>query len=214
MIRAVETDCCVNDLAACPGDLYVGVDVGRKKHLTVIWVLERVGGDLITRAVRVMENTPFREQHEAIAPIIALPRVRRACMDDTGLGMQLAEGLGELFGSYRVEPVTFSGAVKERLAGDLRLRFEDRSLRIPSSDDIREDLHAIRRMTTVAGNVRLVADTGNTDGHADRFWALALAVHAADGAQAGPLRISTRRREDALDFSRFGGSLRHELARY
>ena len=40
------------------------------------------------------------------------------------------------------------------------------------------DLHSLRRITTPAGNVRFDVDGG--DGHADRAWAAALGVYAAD----------------------------------
>jgi phage FluMu gp28-like protein len=37
----------------------------------------------------------------------------------------------------------------------------------------------VRKIVTAANNVRLDADR-DQDGHADRFWALGLAYHAAD----------------------------------
>ena len=39
------------------------------------------------------------------------------------------------------------------------------------------DLHSINRITTPSGNVRY--DGSSKDGHADRFWALALGYHAS-----------------------------------
>jgi phage FluMu gp28-like protein len=39
-------------------------------------------------------------------------------------------------------------------------------------------LRAIKRETTFAGNIRFAADRGG-NGHADRFWALALAIRAS-----------------------------------
>lgn len=158
------------------GPLYVGVDVGRKRDLTVMWVLQRLGDVLWTRQLRVLEGVPFRAQRDTLFDL--LPHVERACIDATGLGMQLAEEAQDAFGRYRIEPVTFTAAVKDELAHGLRRLFEDRRLRIPADRAIREDLHSVRKLTTVAGNIRFDAErTG--DGHADRFWALALAVHAA-----------------------------------
>ena len=43
---------------------------------------------------------------------------------------------------------------------------------------LRADLHAIRSQVGITGQRRLIAD-GETDGHADRFWAAALAASAA-----------------------------------
>jgi phage FluMu gp28-like protein len=62
--------------------------------------------------------------------------------------------------------------------------FQDRAVRIPAVPAIREDLHKIRKTATAAGNVRLEADSDDA-GHADRFWALALALHAG-ADHAGP----------------------------
>jgi phage FluMu gp28-like protein len=120
--------------------------------------------------------------------------IRRACIDSTGIGAQLAEEAVERFGS-RVEAVTFTGAVKEDLAITLRRRFEDRLIRIPADRDIREDIHSVKKFTTAAGNVRFDAERTER-GHADRFWALALAVHAA-AAQLTPIAYEPVGRREA-----------------
>lgn len=54
---------------------------------------------------------------------------------------------------------------------------EDRRLRIPYKPEIRADLRAVTKETTAAGNIRFTAERSE-NGHADRFWALALAAHA------------------------------------
>ncbi|MDA8086538.1 MAG: hypothetical protein M0Z75_07560, partial [Nitrospiraceae bacterium] len=77
--------------------------------------------------------------------------------------------------------VIFTGKVKEDLAVTLRRRFEDRQVRIPADRDIREDIHSVKRFTTSAGNIRFDAERTEL-GHADRFWAAALGVHAGSGA--------------------------------
>jgi phage FluMu gp28-like protein len=66
----------------------------------------------------------------------------------------------------------------------VRSAFEDKSLRIPCHPKIRADLRAIKKETTAAGNLRFTADRGR-NGHSDRFWALALARHAAGKRQEG-----------------------------
>ncbi len=159
-------------------ELYVGVDVGRTSDLTVFWVVEKAGGQLFTRKIVELKNTAFSAQEAELYALLALPGVRRTCIDATGLGMQFAERAIEKFGSYRVEAVRFSGQVKEELAYPVRSAFEDKSIKIPRSDAIRADLRGIRKVTTAAGNIRFEADRGQ-NGHSDRFWALALAVHAA-----------------------------------
>ena len=66
---------------------------------------------------------------------------------------------------------------------------EDRRLRIPHDGKIRADLRSVTKQVTGAGNIRFTAER-TRDGHADRFWALALAIHAASdgtGARWRPL---------------------------
>jgi len=181
LIQAAEYrpgDLWQTDLLDAKGRLYVGVDVGRDHDLTVIWVLERLGDVGYTRAVLALQNTPFDAQEDQLYQLLQLPALRRACIDATGIGRQFAERAQRRFGPYRVEPVQFSAPVKEELAYPLRAAFEDRSIRIPSDPAIRADLRAVKKETTAAGNIRFTADRGK-NGHADRFWALALALHAA-----------------------------------
>ena len=186
MIAACEDaqlDCeldldCLKEVDAKDGDLYVGVDIGRKHDLTVIWVVQEVFGKLVTLGLIELRNVPFRAQYEALISVLDLRCVRRCCIDATGLGMQLAETAQEDFGAYRVEPVTFGQAIKAQMAGDLRIKVEDRSISVPADPRIRNDLHSVKRTVTAAGNVRFEGER-NQAGHADRFWAAALAVHAA-----------------------------------
>lgn len=158
-------------------ELYLGVDVGRLHDLTVFWLVEKYGGIVFTRHIETMQNETFAAQEALLYELLRLPGLRRACIDATGIGMQFAERAQEKFGEYRVEAVKFTGPVKEELAYPLRAAFEDRALRIPRDDQIRADLRAIKKVATAAGNIRFDADRG-PGGHADRFWALALALHA------------------------------------
>lgn len=173
----------LSDLAGCQ-NLYAGVDIGRKKDLTVIWVNEYTGNRHLTRRVIEMRDKKFSYQESVLYPILELPNMRRCCIDASGLGMQLAERAQEKFGSYHVEPVQFTGPVKEELAYPLRAAFEDSNIRIPFDKHIRADLRAIRKTTTAANNIRFEADRSE-NGHADRFWAAALALHAV-GKNDGP----------------------------
>ncbi|MGH8019576.1 MAG: terminase large subunit domain-containing protein [Opitutaceae bacterium] len=172
-----------HDLSDAKGQLFVGVDVGRDHDLTVIWVVEKLGDVSFTRRLIEMKAQTFDAQEHALYQILALPQVRRCCIDCTGIGRQFSERAQQRFGSYRVEPVSFTGPVKEELAYPLRAAFEDKTVRIPNRNEIRADLRAIKKETTAAGNIRFTADRGK-NGHADRFWALALALHAGKNATA------------------------------
>ncbi len=181
---ALDKEVPLDRLADLRGDMYVGVDVGRKRDLTVMWVFQRQGETLVTRAVYERRDLPFRDQYELLCQLMALRDVHRCCIDAGGLGMQLAESAVEDFGAQRVEPVVFTNAFKSDLAGKLRIAVEERRVRIPVDDAVRDDWHSIRRSITAGGHLRFEAARSDT-GHADRFWAAALAVHAARSS-AGP----------------------------
>jgi len=102
--------------------------------------------------------------------------LKRACLDATGMGLQLAERAAERFG-WKIEALTFTAALKEELAFGLRADFEDRRLRIVTSDALRADLRGVRKEITASGNLRFRGES--EDSHCDRFWAKALRQHAA-----------------------------------
>lgn len=169
------------ELDEATGPLYIGVDVGRAHDLTVITVGEKLGDTLYTRRLIELANVPFDEQEETLYPLLERPNVRRCAIDNTGIGRQFCERAQRRFGSYRVEAVTFTQAVKEELAYPLRAAFEDRTVRIPDSAALRADLRAVKKEQTASGNVRFSADRGK-NGHADRFWSLALCRSASAAA--------------------------------
>ncbi|MDR1456452.1 MAG: terminase family protein [Puniceicoccales bacterium] len=165
------------------GDYYLGVDLGRERDLTVFWLLELVGDVMHTRLVECLAQQTFATQEGVLHELLRIPHLRRVCIDQTGMGRQFAERAVVKFGAGRVEGITFTAEVKESLAYLLRSFFERRVVRIPNDDNIRADLHAVRREVTLTGNLRFAADRGR-NGHADRFWALALAIHAFHGGEA------------------------------
>jgi phage FluMu gp28-like protein len=171
------------DLDDAKNPLYVGVDVGRDHDLTVIAVGEKFGGTMFTRALICMRNETFDAQESMLYPILALPQTRRCRIDNTGIGRQFAERAQQRFGSYKIEPVTFTGPAKEEMAYPLRAAFEDKTLRIPNDPLLRSDLRAVKKVVTTSGNIRFAADRGK-NGHADRFWALALMLTAGQDAGA------------------------------
>lgn len=162
------------------GLLYVGIDIGRKHDLTVLWVVELLGDVLYTRHVETLKNMTKADQEKVIWPWIE--RCVRVCIDATGLGIGWADDAQAKFGAQRVEAVTFTPRVKEALAYPVRSRMEERRLRIPYDKHIRADLRQVTKQVTAAGNVRFTAER-TPDGHADRFWAVGLAIEAANMPQ-------------------------------
>lgn len=163
------------------GRLFCGVDIGRKKDLTVLWVVEQLGDVFYTRHVETMERMRKSAQEAILWPWFDI--CDRICIDATGLGIGWADDAQDKFGESRVEAVTFTGQVKEALAYPLRGAMEDRQVRIPEDPKIRADLRKVQKVVTAAGNIRFLAES-TVDGHSDRFWALALALHAGSDPTA------------------------------
>ena len=116
-----------------------------------------------------------------LAEVFARYRVVRCAMDQTGMGEKPVEDAIRRHGRYRVEGVLFSAAAKLALATVGKEAFEDRTLRLPPGDAaLRADLHKLQKLTSPTGAPRFVADS-DASGHADRAWALFLALHAAKG---------------------------------
>jgi phage FluMu gp28-like protein len=139
--------------------------------------LEKLGDVFYTQFVHAMSCATFDAQEGMLYSLLQERQVKRCCIDQTGIGRQFAERAQNKFGKYRIEGINFTSAVKEELAYPVRAAFEARSLRIPADPKIRADLRAIKKEITASGNIRFTADRGE-NGHSDRFWALALALHA------------------------------------
>ncbi len=168
------------DQADRRGNFYLGVDIARRRDLWVAVVIEVVGDVRWVRELVVMRNIPFSNQHDIIDDLVRRYRPVRVAIDQTGMGEEFVEIERRKHGEYRVEGVQMTGPRRLDIATALLECAQDRKLRIPKDDDVRRDLHAVRAETGTTGGPRLIAD-GDTDGHADRFWALALATAAAAG---------------------------------
>ena len=160
------------------GPCYLGYDIARRRHLSVMWVIQEVGDVFISREVVVMQGATFASQMAELRRLTLAYDVVRGCLDQGGMGEKMVEDvLLTDWGGGRMEGVLFSGAIKTVMANDVKRKFEDRRLRIPVRDELRDSLHSIRKITTVANNARFDA-VGSQD-HGDYFWALGLALHAA-----------------------------------
>ena len=169
------------------------MDVARRRDLWVAAVLEQVGDVLWLRELAVQQGIPFSAQRAIVGDLAARYRPTRIAVDQTGMGEAVVEQLQEDLGRTTVEGVLMTGP--RRLDGDGSAGSGGgRRLRIPPDGDLRRDLHAVRAEAGLTGAPRLMAERSGTDGHADRFWALALACAAArtaatapiEGASAGP----------------------------
>ncbi|MDH5511083.1 MAG: terminase family protein [Nitrospinota bacterium] len=186
------------------GPCYLGVDIGRRRDLWAAAALELVGDVLWLRELAVLRGASFAEQDAELDRMMKAYDIRRAAMDETGLGLKPVEDTQARHGAWKVEGVTFTGPVKHHLATLAKRAFEERRIRIPADDSLRRDLHKLRKSVTASGAPRFDAPAG-TDGHADRAWALFLAIHAASqGGVVIEYQSEGRPGRTGADLDRFG----------
>lgn len=184
LINAAEHDFAGRPDLYAGGPAFVGVDIGRRRDLFVIWVLEQVGDVLWTREIIERRGATFAEQDALLDGVFARYRVLRCGMDQTGMGEKPVEDAQRRHGTSRVEGVLFTSANKLHLATVGKQAFEDRRLRTPLGNQaLRTDLHKLQKVSSPTGAPRFVAES-DASGHADRTWAGFLAVNAATSLQS------------------------------
>jgi len=187
--------CSTDDLYTFDGYYYAGLDVGRIADRTVLVVVRKdpVSGIRTVARIVSLKRTLSDELERVVDEAFRKFKLKRLCVDSTGLGAFPSERLQRRHGRTRVEPVSFTMQSKEELAGGLYSAFTERTVKIPRTEkaitdlrpglaeQLRQDVCAIRRISNInTGNIRY--DAPNTEsGHADSAWALALALHASGG---------------------------------
>jgi len=159
-----------------------GYDIGRTKDLSVLAVIDPLNANHLRLAkLDTFKQASFDEQRTILRDFMNNYSNARLKIDRTGIGMDLSETIKKQY-KARVEGVHFSAGSKERLALGLRKLFEDKVIIIPNDPHLIADLHAIKRKA--GANSFLYDSDRNAHGHADRFWATALACSYFDYAQA------------------------------
>ena len=165
----------------------IGMDFARKNHLSVIAPLE-IGEtiNLTCPFLLEMRNVPHLQQAQALKFICSsLPRFSGGAIDATGSGSFLAEVAVEEYGSI-IEAVSITESWYRDLMPKYKAAFEDRTIRVPKSDDLLSDHRAFR---LERGVPRLPAKTDKRgERHGDAAIALALAFQAAT-ADTAPIEF-------------------------
>ncbi len=177
--------------------LYGGLDIGRFKDLSLLWLIEEVNPNLfITRHILPIQGTDFPKQEEIIGQYLnELSNLRRVCVDRTGMGIGITDHLQAKHGQSRVEGVNFTAASKESMAFRMKKCLEDGSFLIPADRAIMDDFQLIKQTITVSGNIRLQADRQNGS-HADYFWGAALALEASSTQAYIPPAVHVAKMDD------------------
>lgn len=160
--------------------LYMGLDIGRTKDATVFYIIGIVNGKKRSVLRHEMRNAEFDSQAGVFDRLMENLPIYRSCIDDGGIGRNLAENAKKKYGE-RVELYHFDLQSKEILAMEVKTGLERREFELENDRDFHAQIHSIKRTPSSGGSFRYDAER-NENGHADSFWAWALANHAAGEA--------------------------------
>lgn len=183
-LSAADIAACQSEEAGLPelyqgGLTFIGRDVARRRDLAIMYPFELTGDVLWLRERVEMEKASFRDQDDEFDRLMKNYRVSRALIDQTGMGEKVVEDAQMRHGEYRVKGVLFTANSKLEMATALKKRFEDRTIRLPDDPAVRADFKSVKKSKGTGDRILLNSD-GETDGHADRFWAAALAALGAE----------------------------------
>jgi len=144
------------------GRIVAGFDVGRTRDRSELAVFEEIEGRFTARMLRSFEGTPFAEQEAELRRLLGTLPVARLSIDRSGI----------------------TNEAKERWATDFKILLQRRDVTLPRDRELVGQIHAIKRRVLPSGKVGFDAER-NARGHADKFWAVALACQKERHAQ-GP----------------------------
>lgn len=159
------------------GALYMGVDLARTQDLSVFAVVEKLNDLFFLRELRCLKNARFDEQEAVFDLLFTSLHIQKVSVDQTGIGRQFLERAQTRFGSERIKGIQFTKKSKEELAYRLKTHVDRHTVRIPRDEALISDLLSLK----ISESYQLEAQH-NKSGHADRFWALALALDAGHNA--------------------------------
>lgn len=96
--------------------------------------------------------------------------------------MNLAENLSRDF--PQVVPENFTNESKERWATDFKILLQRRDVTLARDRELVGQIHSIKRRVLASGKASFDAERTNK-GHADKFWAVALACQRERGGPKG-----------------------------
>lgn len=209
------------------GDLFLGQDVGRNRDISVQVVLEKLGQTRRVIAMLRMSGMRLPAQQKQLGIVCQMPKFRGGRIDMTGLGLGLVEYAQEEEWGHNVIGVNFSSTepindfikaegrkaekarVTENMATSLLQTFEDKAIEflVELDADAIDDLRKPERITSPGGRVSIAA-VRDEAGHADHFWAVALAIRASeDVRESGKIHTFDNIRRSLVIVSRGERSL-------
>lgn len=172
---------------------YFGQDFARSSDLSAIATGQYDElGNLIVHFIIEMRNVPSREQEQVLEFIIdGMPLFAAGKMDARGNGFGMAEAMQDKYGEEAIELVMASPKTYLEMMPRLKARIEDRTITIPRSEGVVDDLRCIKLVKgipSIVDRARDKEDGAKGRRHGDTAIALMHLVAAAD-EDAGPIEF-------------------------
>jgi phage FluMu gp28-like protein len=165
------------------GVLYGGVDIGRTRNTTeIFFVGKTTTGTLPLRVMITLDNVEFDDQEDVIVRYVKALPVANILIDRNGIGMQLAENVPKK--ARRGEGVDYTNANKHLWSVEARAQAQRCNTPLPPDRDLAYQIHSVKKLVTAAKNVAYDTER-NEKHHADKYWAWATAVWAANTSAHG-----------------------------
>jgi len=172
-------------MAPQPGKKYfAGIDIGRNRDLTSIWICEDVSTTkqpmLVTRFIETISQTEFAKQEKRIVEVLKQWKPRHCFIDGTNVGANIAENLEKRFGFC--ETWKFTAKTRPKAISDLCafIRREPVALKIPNTNEVWEDFLSVQKYIDRYGkeNFFIPAWTGTSNSHGDRWMSMVLCLQS------------------------------------
>ena len=178
--------------------LFLGFDVGRTHDATAIFILGRMPDGKKRAFARIeLRNQPFEVQEETILKAYKELPIYRGRMDATGIGKPIYESLHKRLGD-RLDGVTFTAEEKEIMAIDVKRGLEQREFLLSNDKEFHRQIHSIKRTSNGGKYFKYDAER-NEKGHADSFWAWALANAAVTSTDKKNSNFYAQRRQKRME---------------
>ena len=160
------------------GQFYMGIDLAEQVDYSVIAIVEKKDDKLnLVHMHRFKKGT-------SIASVIGYAKILHdrwrtiiaTYVDKTKHGDYIIEDMRDA-GLRRVEGINFTQNIKQEMAQLMRQRMREGRFQMPFNREILDELNVEKYELTKTGKITFTHPPGT---HDDRFWALALAIYAAE----------------------------------
>ena len=178
--------------------LFLGFDVGRTHDATAIHIIGKMPDGKKRDFARIeLRNVDFESQQNVILQAYKELPVYRGRMDMTGIGRPVYEALHKKLGD-RLEGVVFTPEEKEIMAIDVKRGLEQREFLLSNDKEFHRQIHSIKRTSNGGKYFRYDAER-NEKGHADSFWAWALANSAVVSTDNKSMNFYAQRKQKKME---------------